>query len=488
MGKLKGLLVAGFALGGLSSLAGILRGVVDTTKSAITEVEAFHQLAGVSVNSSLDTVMAAKARGVDPSTVSNAYGIFFKNIQSIRIEQEKQNIASAKAHSLGQAYTPVLGRQNRALQELFKTKQALAKYEAAKSPEEKLHLVIREFEGMKDNKSKETKTRLEKELFGKGGASMGPLLEAGNLGLTHQESLVKKYFGTFKGGQKGMEEFQEKQAEMKMAWEGIQFQMGQKLIPVFDKVLSWFTKIIPQIEHGKGIWGTFKNVLESTVGVLKSVWQFFEKNTWALKLLIGAMAIDKVLKFYKALKALEIVSVLASGFKALGVAFGFLDGGEMAGMIAGLWGIEAPLVAIEGTLAAIQALPIAAVLLGSYEAGKYLHDHHKGGTLAHHAFGSASIYGKNIQSRGSLSKEELSALGRYPMFHGHPAAGEQGKTEREQISTLLKDLPTGPKTIDGHKIELNIKNDIILDGQKVGETRSVVKGLENRQHTKSTGR
>ncbi len=361
-GMMKGL-VGGAAgiLGGVGLVSGI-KSVTDHTSELAEETHKFHAITGMSTSSSLDYVAALRARGVGAQAGGNAFGFLTKNIQTAEKQEHsfaaaqgkatagtaKRSLALQKALEGGKSYaiaqaqmaiassktTGELGVQAKAFKELGVNIAGFAKLPA----ETKWRTVTEAFEHLPAAfKKTGEQARLMKQIFGKGGTGLAGFLEGGPLGGNKQLEMAKKFFPTLKDGGKTLEELQVKQAESKMAWEGIEFTLGTKLIPVVTKVLGWFSKLTLEVEKGKGTWGEIGKVITYVVGTLETGWKWFEKSKTAvtgLKVALGflaaAWAVEKIVAFYRAVKSLWLLQQIAKGVGGVWRRVGVTAAGEAA--------------------------------------------------------------------------------------------------------------------------------------------------------------
>jgi hypothetical protein len=311
---LKGLIGAGAGLvGGYVGLSG-LKDVLNTTSSLAEETHKFHSITGMGASSSLDYVAALKARGIGAQAGGNAFKFLAKNIQAAERQEHTFGVGQAKAAAKGKQFTTLLGVQAGA----FKTLGLNVSEFGRLKPEKQFEVITSKFEDMTNGAEK---SRLAVQLFGRGGTALLPVLEKGTLGLKHQYEMAKKFFPTLKGeGVKGLEELQEKQAESKMAWEGIEFTLGQKLVPAVTAVMGWFSKLTIEVREGKGWWGHLGKAIGTTAEDLGTAWKWLEKTkgaATALKVALGLLAaawgVEKIVKFYRAVKSLWLLQTIAKG-------------------------------------------------------------------------------------------------------------------------------------------------------------------------------
>lgn len=303
-GGLKNMVGMGLGALGVGGLAFGLSDIASKTKEVAAETEKFHSITGIGATQSLQYTQALKARGLSGESVSKAFGFLAKNIRSAELQEAKYTMSQTKAVTTSKAASTVLGRQAMALKELG---IGLTQFNRL-SEAQKIEEITKKFEALAPGIQK---TRLERELFGRGGNQLSIVLEKNNLGLSHQMELVKKFFPEIKGGANAMNELLEKQAESKMAWEGLEFTIGQKLIPIMTSLMGTFSKVVQEVEQGKGSWGELRGTFEGVAGVVKSIWEGFSNLVGpsnALKSAVGGfvaiMAVEKVVKFGSAISSL----------------------------------------------------------------------------------------------------------------------------------------------------------------------------------------
>jgi len=292
-GGLKSMIGFGLSGLGVGGLAFGLSSIASKTKEVTSETEKFHAITGIGAQSSLYYTQALKARGLSGESVTKAFGFLAKNMRSAELQEHKFAMGQEKATAKGKITTSELGRQATAFKELG---ISLAGFNHL-TEQQKLEKITKSFEALAPGIRK---TRLERELFGRGGNQLSTVLEKNNLGLSHQIALAKKFFPTIKGGAGAMNELLEKQAESKMAWEGFEFTIGQKLIPAMNKVMTVFSEVVVWLERQKGLWRAVGNaaqivggILRGVVGAVKTVVAWFERHrlaTDALKVSLYVMS------------------------------------------------------------------------------------------------------------------------------------------------------------------------------------------------------
>ena len=274
-GGLKGMVGAGLgAIGGVGALAYGLKSVLSTTSEIAEETHKFSSITGISEQTSLRYTAALKARGIGAEAGGNAFKFLAKNVELAERQEYTYGVAQDKAAAKHKIATGLLGVQATAFKQLGIDVATFGRL----SEQGKFDLVIHQFESMKDGIEK---TRLETEIFGRGGTALSTVLDKGALGFSHANEMAKRFFPTLKGGSRELEELQEKQAESKMAWEGLEFTLGVKLVPALTEAGRWFSNTVVAAENGKGVWGelerTFEGIAHWTGGALKFVEGIGEK-------------------------------------------------------------------------------------------------------------------------------------------------------------------------------------------------------------------
>jgi hypothetical protein len=263
-GGLKGMVGMGLGALGAGGLAFGLKDIIGKTNEIATETEKFHSISGMGANTSLHYVAALKARGISAEAGGKAFGFLAKNLETAERQQYTFAVAQDKAAAKGKQTTSLLGVQATAFQKLGINLGSFNRL----SEEAKFDLITKKFEAMAPGAKK---TDLALRLFGRGGKDLLPVLENNNLALTKQMTLAERFFPTLKGGSKTLDELREKQAESKMAWEGLEFTLGTTLAPVLSQVMGDFSSLIAEVEKGQGAWGTAGKLIGGVAHDLEGV-------------------------------------------------------------------------------------------------------------------------------------------------------------------------------------------------------------------------
>lgn len=419
-GGLKSMIGAGLGALGVGGLAFGLEDVASKTNEIALATEKFHTQTGLSATSSLYYDKALKARGLSSEAVGKAFGFLSKNVRSAELQEQSFANTQLKAAAKGKISTSVLGRQAAAFKELGINLTAFNKL----SEQQKLEQVTKKFEALPAGMKK---TRLERELFGRGGNELSIVLEKGNLGLTHQIELVKKYFPTVKGGANAMNELIEKQTESKLAWEGLEFTLGQKLIPVMTEVMAWFSKTALEVEKGEGAWGSLRRDLEGVYNAGKGVVGFFENLGKAFNIKVGSGGLGAALATFAGVK---IAAKVAKPVKPV----------AKVATKAGKYLVEHPYLAPA-------AIPAGAAAAYGYDVYRSRDE------LAAHAKGALNMFKGGPSSQREIEESFLGGKpgtrygpGGVPRAGGHAAAGAETPGEAALVARLIASLtPTNDK-------------------------------------------
>lgn len=376
-GGLKSLIGYGLGAAGLGGLAFGLKDIVSATGELAEETHKFHSITGMGEQSSLDYTAALKARGIGAEAGGNAFKFLAKNIQLAERQEHTYGLAQEKASAKHKIATGLLGVQATA----FKLLGIDLTQFSHLSEQAKFETIIKKFEGMKDGAEK---TRLALQIFGRGGTALLPVLDKGALGLSHFDQMAKRFFPTLKGGAHELEELQEKQSESKMAWEGLEFTLGVKLIPAITETEAWFSKLVVSVEQGHGVWGTLEEDGAFVVDSLKSVVHWFEGSQTAVVALEGvlgflgaAWGVEKVVSFGKAVKSLALVRGITKLLGYGGLATAAEEAGT--GTAAGLAALAPEILAVTAAVGLVyEGVKHAEEIREFFGIGKTLTVHKKG--------------------------------------------------------------------------------------------------------------
>lgn len=258
--------LAGMVGGGLG-LAGLgfgIESIVSKTSEMAHETERFSAISGISARNSLYYVAALKSRGVSSEQFGRGLAILSKSIQTAERQQYQFTVGQDKAAAKGHAYTGLIGVQAEAFAALGLNVAQLSHM----NPEKRLETVLTALTKMRDPL---VKARVESQLFGRSGVKLAPVLEQNALNIAKQRQEAERFFPSLKGGKNVMQEMIEKQAESKLAWEGLQFTIGTEVAPALNTAMGAFSGLISEVEHGKGPIGEIKSLFSDVAKGIKKV-------------------------------------------------------------------------------------------------------------------------------------------------------------------------------------------------------------------------
>lgn len=409
-GGLKGMIGAGLGAIGVGGLAFGLSDIASKTKEIAGETEKFSAISGMGATASLRFGAALKARGIDSEAGGRAFKFFSKSLETATRQQYTYATANQKAAAKGKLATGLLGVQASAYQRLGLNLGKLSQM----SEETKFTTVLGRLSALKDGTEK---TAIATALFGKGAIALSPILEKGALGWEHQYKMAKKFFPTIKGeGAAAMRELLAKQAESKMAWEGLEFTLGMKLIPVMTTVFGWMSKVAGEVESGRGFWGGLGKDIEGVALAVKGVVGWLAKLGKTFNIPVGVSGLGAALMAFAGIHAAKHpIKAAKTAGKLLKVAS---EHPEIAPVIAGAAIPFASAYAIRKGVAAM----FGKSFLGEKSTGDW--------TKA--LFGS----GKGLTVRNG----ELKPARGFPdtKGEGKPATGRETPREARELSRLLE--------------------------------------------------
>lgn len=476
LGKLRsglGGLVSSFGgVGGIAGILGgagavsVLTGIVSKTDELATEVEKFSSITGIGAQESLDYTAALKARGIGAEAGGKAFKFLAKNIQLAERQELTHSVAVEKAGLKGKIATGLLGVQALAFKRIGI--QSAAAFKTLNS-EQQFQTVIRAFSRMKDGTEK---TQLAVQLFGRGGTALLPVLNQTSLGLEHQYQLAKKFFPSLKGeGVQALAELKEKQAESNMAWEGLEFTLGMKLIPVLTAVMGWFSETIHQAEEGKGVWGEVAHTFEAVAEGAKDAYKFIKSVGDVLGVHLGGGTLGAVLAAAGLAKGANAAKHALSGPASLAKKVlrlgGSAEGAAAEGGAVGAVGLVPALAGVSGALAA------AAYGIDVYRTRKELAAHAVGALRM--LKGGASTAEAEAQVQGSYAEAEYNR--RHATGAGRPGTAGGGVAAGHDAAFLAA-IANRNILIEHHvKIDVDGKQLAQLVGQEALQNRGVQRQL-----------
>lgn len=307
--------LASGALAGLGLVSG-LKDVMSTTSELAEETEKFHAATGMGAQKSLAYVAALKARGVGSEAVVKGYKALGKAVQTAERQQYTFAVGQEKAHAQGRLFTGLIGQQAEAFQQLGINLSQVR----STSPEALFVKITGKLENMKAGLAK---TTLASQLFGRAGTALLPVLEKNSLSLNHFRYEAERFFPTLRGeGVKTLEQLQEKQAESKLAWEGLEFTLGMKLAPVMSSAMALFSRLIAEMDKGKGPLATVQKAFEGIARFAGGAFSFIKEISKDLGIKLTPGTLGAVLGGAAAVKGAHRVAKptvkIAKAFKSIG--------------------------------------------------------------------------------------------------------------------------------------------------------------------------
>lgn len=290
---------AALAAGGLVAAGSALAvSSFEKTDTMGEEVEKLHSLSGMTYRESMLFAAATKARGLNINTTAAAYKYLGKNMKAAEVQQESYENSQLSAIEHEEVFRGRLGLTVAAFNKLGVTVGQLRHM----NPDEQFKSIIKAFGEMKDGAEK---TRLETQLFGRGGTQMSQVLDDNALGLQHMLKVAEKAFPYLgENGMETMENLKVKTAESKLYWEGLQVTLGLKLVPAINAVLPKLVNMVREAEKGQGIFGAIATELKDAAdamgwikaraGAVEKLFGLSGKGT-ALESLAGALLADKLI-------------------------------------------------------------------------------------------------------------------------------------------------------------------------------------------------
>ena len=159
------------------------------------------------------------------------------------------------------------------------------------------------------------KTAMALQLFGKQGANLIPLLNKGKEGIAELEKESDKLGTTI--GQSNVDAYRKNlmaHREMHAAWEGLQIQIGAKLMPILANVEVWFAKELPKaIEWAKSAVTAMKPTLAQIVAAFGEMVKWIKAHWTQIK--ADALAVVLFIKNY-------VLVPIGIAIKAMAIAIG----------------------------------------------------------------------------------------------------------------------------------------------------------------------
>ena len=263
------------AIAGFTSLAGaaaLLKDSVKTTEDLAKGTAMISRTTGESTQEASRWVAVAKVRGLEVTRLNRSFVGLAKAI-------EGANAGSKKQAAL--------------FKDLGVSQKELAKGDVSQI----LGDISDAFAKMPDGAKKAATAQA---LFGRGAATILPMLNKGNAALREQLGLSDKYGTTLTKGQLAASlKAAAAQREMNLAMMGLKVQLGQAVIPALTVGITKVTAFVAQMRSGEGaggkfaaklkdIWSGAKPVVEQLGKIVTSVGKFVAAHPGLTKV-VGAM-------------------------------------------------------------------------------------------------------------------------------------------------------------------------------------------------------
>jgi phage-related protein len=193
------------------------------------------------------------------------------------------------------------------------------------------------------------KTALAMKLFGKGGAAMIPMLNKGSAGLKAMAAESDKLGTTLSG--KDLEAVKQStinKRKMAAAVKGLQIAIGKNLLPVIQKMVTWFTeRIVPAIGRVIALIEKNKDKLIPLTKAFEALGKFIGDKVvpavaafggwlvkyqgWLIPIAGGVLAIVAALKIYAIY--VRIVAAVTKAWAAVQAAFNVVMSANPLGLI-----------------------------------------------------------------------------------------------------------------------------------------------------------
>ena len=230
------------AIAGFTSLAGaaaLLKDSVKTTEDLAKGTAMISRTTGESTQEASRWVAVAKVRGLEVTRLNRSFVGLAKAIEGANAGSKKQA-------------------------ELFKDLGISQKELAKGDVSQILGDIADAFAKMPDGAKKAADAQ---QLFGRGAASILPMLNKGNAALREQLGLSDKYGTTLTKGQLAASlKAAQAQRELNLAMMGLKVQLGQAVIPALTVGITKFTAFVAQMRSGEGAGGKF-------AAKLKDIWK-----------------------------------------------------------------------------------------------------------------------------------------------------------------------------------------------------------------------
>jgi hypothetical protein len=216
--------------GGAAAVYGaqrFIRGAVDATEDLGKSTLALSRTTGMDVKTSSEWASVLKVRGVQTMTFQRGLTTLSKQIEKTRVGTKKHNSA---LEQLGFTSNDVAIRTGDTQAVLERVSDRFAKM---------------------TNPAK--RAALAQQLFSRSGLQLAPILFKGSEAIREQLGLADKYGATVSGKTtKAVVEEMQHQRELKLAYQGVQVQLGTALLPVIlqlTRLLVKLTQVVQPLTH-----------------------------------------------------------------------------------------------------------------------------------------------------------------------------------------------------------------------------------------------
>jgi hypothetical protein len=236
------------AAGAVIAYAGISQAkeAISVTEELAKATISLHENLGLSVKEASEWAAVATTRGADTAKLTMAFKTLSNQIVAARDGTE----------------TAV---------EMFK-KLGFTEDDIARGTHNFHGLLLKTAAGLQHLGVGADKASISGKLFGKGYASIQPILRDGAKALQENLDLANQYGATFGGRSlKSVQDLIGAQRELKFAQLGVQIAFTEKVAPALIKVGLKFAHFVKQMRTGKGAGGEFARTMEDIGAVLKVV-------------------------------------------------------------------------------------------------------------------------------------------------------------------------------------------------------------------------
>lgn len=305
------------AIAGFTSLAGaaaLLKDSVKTTEDLAKGTAMISRTTGESTQEASRWVAVAKVRGLEVTRLNRSFVGLAKAIEGANAGSKKQA-------------------------ELFKDLGISQKELVKGDVSQILGDIADAFAKMPDGAKKAADAQ---QLFGRGAASILPLLNRGNAALREQLGLSDKYGTTLSKGQLAASlKAAQAQRELNLAMMGLKVQLGQAVIPALTRGVTVLSTFIAQMRSGEGaggkfaakvreVWQNVKPTVTALGQLAANVGKFVAQHPGAQKMLAVLVPMGAALKVVGGAGTVSGIARLASSLGSVGSKAGTAAAGASA--------------------------------------------------------------------------------------------------------------------------------------------------------------